>query len=246
MTTLFLNIGLLNSFLLVAGSTAGHQDTDQFTSKSRPIDKFEPQVVQEQPNGSGSVAVHTNCTNPFITLSTEANQDRTLLLTFSVLRSPDGIQRKPLACLAHLTSPPPYVISAVLLEHSACGGGVFVLLWDAKRRQRWDVCSSWHAPGPDFIASSGTAAVSIEARDLSDRCDFTIGVKATDMPSAGGLEVRSLSATEGTVYVVQKVQYTWYRRYSRCGTESTVDEVQKVQYSIRGTESTGDVVQKVQ
>ena len=36
----------------------------------------------------------------------------------------------------------------------------------------------------------------------------------------------SRCGTEGTVDVVQKVQEMWYRRYSRCG---TVDVVQKVQ-----------------
>ena len=36
----------------------------------------------------------------------------------------------------------------------------------------------------------------------------------------------SRCGTEGTVDVVQKAQEMWYRRYSRCG---TVDVVQKVQ-----------------
>ena len=39
----------------------------------------------------------------------------------------------------------------------------------------------------------------------------------------------SRCGTEGTVGVVQKVQYMWYRRYSRCGAEGTVYVVQKVQ-----------------
>ena len=111
----------------------------------------------------------------------------------------------PLTCSVHLTSQPRYVISAVLLEHSLCGGdggGVFVLLWDKAKRRSWDVCSVWQAPGPDFQASSNVADLSIEWTEVLHPFNLNISIRATEKIHKGQLESRYLSATEGEVFFI--------------------------------------------
>ena len=71
-----------------------------------------------------------------------------------------------------------------------------MLLRDNAGLRRWDVCAAWHAPGPDFVTTSGVVDVSVELNDVIDPCDFTINVRAVEKPS-GDLELRYLSATEG-------------------------------------------------
>ena len=104
-------------------------------------------------------------------------------------------------CAVNLTSRAGKSISAVLLEHSPCAGGVFVLLWDKVRHRRWDVCSTWHAPGPAFMTSSTVVEIIVELNDVSDPCDFNISAKAVVKPPEKELELRYLSATEGKIWV---------------------------------------------
>ena len=72
-----------------------------------------------------------------------------------------------------------------------------VLLWDNTRRRRWDVCSAWHAPGPDFTTSADAANVNVELTDATDPCNFNISVTAMKKPLPAIVELRFLSTTEG-------------------------------------------------
>ena len=137
-----------------------------------------------------------NCTDRNISLTTLTNADRSILITFS---TPDhGATRiTSLPCWLRLRSQPPYVLSAVLLEHTLCDGGVFVLLLDRSRSRQWDVCAVWHAPGPDFLSLSPLVIIRFNLIDVSDPCNFTIHVRAMDKPVKGELEKKYLLSTEG-------------------------------------------------
>ena len=105
------------------------------------------------------------------------------------------------SCGMYVTSQTGKIISVVLLEHSPCASGVFVLLWDNVMRKRWDVCSTWHVPGPAFMTSSTALEIVVELNDVSDPCDFNISAMAVLKPPKGELELRNLSATEGKVSI---------------------------------------------
>ena len=72
-----------------------------------------------------------------------------------------------------------------------------MLLMDNANRTRWDVCSAWHASGPDFTALSNVTEILVDLNDVIDECHFNINVRATQKPRKGELEVRYLSRTEG-------------------------------------------------
>ena len=144
--------------------------------------------------------VHTliNCTNPHVSVTAQTNDDGFVLLTFSTPEH--DVEMTSLSCGVHMTSQQDEVISAVMLEHSPCDGGVFVLLWDSSTRRRWDVCSVWHVPGPDFMTASNMLDVTIEVVDVTDRSDFSVSVRAMEKPSKGELELKYLSLTAGTYF----------------------------------------------
>ena len=184
--------------------TSLSQRTEDFdltvTSLSQQAEDFDVTVTKNQPNGS--LHAVTNCTHPSVSLDMLADDDRDMLLTFSAVGNVSAKYLTPLTCQVHLTSQPLYVISAVLLEHSLCGGdggGVFVLLWDKAKRRSWDVCSAWQAPGPDFLTSSNSADVSIEWTEVIHPFDLNISIRAMETVHEGQLEVRYLSATEGEI-----------------------------------------------
>ena len=80
-----------------------------------------------------------------------------------------------------------------------------MLLWDNAGRKRWDVCSTWHVPGPDFLASSNVTDVIVELNDVIEPCDFTISVRSVRKKAKGELEERFLSATECELCVIHSV-----------------------------------------
>ena len=122
------------------------------------------------------------------------------MLTFASLE--DDVRRTAsLTCHVHITSPPLFVISAVLLEHSLCDGGVFVSFWENTTRRAWDICSAWQTPGPDFVTSSNVADVIIELNDAAFPCYITLSARAVKKPQEGQLELRHLSAKEGTAHL---------------------------------------------
>ena len=173
---------------------------NQLTSQSQQSGHFDVTVIKNQSNGS--LQVVTNCTHPSVSLDMLTDDDRDILFAFSTEGDVSAKHLTPLTCLVHLTSQSPYVISAVLLEHSLCGGdggGVFVLLWDKAMRRSWDVCSAWQAPGPDFLTSSNEAHVSIEWTELMHSFTLNISIRAMETLHKGQLELRYISATEGEV-----------------------------------------------
>ena len=172
-------------------------------------------VIKVQPQDS--LQVQANCTHTSATLTTLRKDSRAVSLNFSAYPAYDVLSVTSLTCKAYLTTQPRYVISAVLLEHSPCGGGVHVVLRDDAHRRRWDVCSTWHAPGPDFMASSNVAEVTVILSDVTDPCDFTIHVSAMKKPKRGDLEVRYLSVTEGKTWWFnsQAVFYPYVVPYSQ-------------------------------
>ena len=187
--------------------------TKQLTSQSQRAGDFDVTVIsQSQQAGdfdvtvtsqsNGSLHAITNCTHPSVSLDMLADGDRDILLTFSAVGDVSARHLTPLTCSVHLTSQPRYVISAVLLEHSLCGGdgdGVFVLLWNKAKRRSWDVCSVGQAPGPDFQASSNVADLSIEWIKVLHPFNLNISIRAMEKLHKGQLESRYLSATEGEV-----------------------------------------------
>ena len=173
---------------------------NQLTSQSQQAGDFDVTVIKNQPNGS--LQVVTNCTHPSVSLDMLTDNDRDILFAFSTEGDVSAKHLTPLTCRVHLTSQSPYVISAVLLEHSLCGGdggGVFVLMWDKAVRRSWDVCSAWQAPGPDFLTSSNEADVSIEWTELMHPFTLNISIRAMDTLHKGQLDLRYISATEGGV-----------------------------------------------
>ena len=199
MAALLLYICLPTWFLAL---TAGMEETtettpniDKPTAISLPAWTFDHNVTDEQ--SLSSLRAHSNCTNSSVSLYTSAESDRNTLLTFSVLGDQHIAQMMSLTCEVQLTSQPSDVISAVLLDHSVCDVGVFVLLWDNTRRRRWDVCSAWNVPGPDFITSSNIIYIGIELVELTGLCDFTIKVRAMKKTPRGDFELKYLSAAEG-------------------------------------------------
>ena len=170
------------------------------TSQSQQAEDFDVTVTKNQSNGS--LHAITNCTHPSVSLDMLAGDDRDILLTFSTAGDVSANHLTPLTCRVHLTSQPRYVISAVLLEHSLCGGdggGVFVLLLDKEMRRSWDVCSAWQVPGPDYLTSSNEAVVSIEWTEVIHPFGLNISIKAMEKLHEGQLDVRYLSATEGEI-----------------------------------------------
>ena len=170
------------------------------TSLSQRAEDFDVTATKSQPNGS--LHVVTNCTHPSVSLDMLTDDDNDILVTFSAVGDVSAKHVTPLTCRVHLTSQPRYVISAVLLEHSLCGGdggGVFVLLWDKAMRRSWDVCSAWQAPGPDFVMSSNVADLSIEWTEVIHPFNLNISIRAMEKLHEGQLELRYLSATEGEV-----------------------------------------------
>ena len=154
---------------------------------------------------------YDNCSSSAASLSILSESDERLLLTFSSPGGHDSETTSVLLCVVSLTAHAIRSISAVLLEHSPCAGGVFVLLWDRVRRRRWDVCSAWHTPGPAFMTSSNVVEISVELNDVTDPCDFNISAMVVTKPLEGKLELRFLSSTEGQslFYVGLRVCVGW-------------------------------------
>ena len=176
------------------------QSGGQFIPESQHAENIDHNATENQPHDI--LHVLTNCTTPFASLNVLNDDDLGILLTFFVLRNDDAMHMTSL-CRAHLRSQPRYVISAVLLEHSLCDGGVFVLLWEGTKRTSWDVCSAWQAPGPDLVTSSEVVDVSVELKNVKGPCDLTLSVRAVKRPHDGQLELRHLSFTEGKIYLLR-------------------------------------------
>ena len=193
-------VGLLTCFpLLVSlvsgtgGTRVGMANTNQVISDSQPVGNLEHNETEPQVNDR--LFAKIDCTDPYISLNRQTRKNGFTRITFS---TPDrNVAYTSLSCGVNLTSLPDYVVSAVLLEHSLCDGGVFVLLADYTKSRRWDVCSIWRAPGPDFTSSSRVVSVRIELSDVIDPCVFTISIIATEKPREAELTLRYLSATEG-------------------------------------------------
>ena len=180
--------------LLMAGPL---EDPVEKHSTDQPITK--PQATTDFHHSvNDSLQIHTtNCTNPYLSLTTSTLDDKGKLLTFTSKGHHDVEARTSETCRVYLTSHSPDVIWAVLLEHSRCGGGVFVLLWEGTKHRQWDVCSFWHSPGPDMMTSSNGADVRIELNDVIDPCVFTLYVRAVDRIPEGELELHYLAAMQG-------------------------------------------------
>ena len=148
---------------------------------------------------NNSLRAYANCSNRNAALDIFSESDEHLLLTFSTSGGDGAAPMAALSCAVSLTSQAGKNISAVLLEHSPCVDGVFVLLWDNVTHRRWDVCSTWHAPGPAFMTSSNEVEIIVELNDATDPCDFNVSAMAVVNSPKRKLEVRSLSATEGKV-----------------------------------------------
>ena len=142
------------------------------------------------------LSAHVNCSDPNASLGTFSDSDGRLLLTFSAPGGHGQGTVTTLPCDVRLISQASENISAVLLEHSPCSGGVFVLLLGRGTRRRWDVCSTWQAPGPSFISSSDVEII-VELNDITDPCNFSISAIGVVNPPEGQLELWYLSATEG-------------------------------------------------
>ena len=197
MATLLLRVGLLTgSLALTAGvgeKVVTTQDSDDVNTTSLPLEDF----VREKERPSGLYA-HINCTESSFSFTT-VTKDGGILLMFSASEGRRAAHMTSLICKAHMASQPAYVISAVLSEHSPCGGGIFALLWDNTTRTSWDICSAWHALGPDFLTSSNVIDISVELADVTYPCSFSISVRPTLNISKGELELIYLSSTEGIV-----------------------------------------------
>ena len=178
-------IALVDVFVTLTYLVAKNHDNAMETTKEQ---------LQE------SLQVHINCTHTSAKLTPLKKDNGEVLLNFSASLGYDVVSMTSLTCKAYITTLPRFVIGAVLLEHSPCGGGVHVVLRDDAHRRRWDVCSTWHAPGPDFMASSNVAEVIVILSDVTDPCDFTIYVSHSDKPERGDLEKRWLSVTEGETW----------------------------------------------
>ena len=151
--------------------------------------------------------VQTNFSFPNASLDTFTEDDRHLLLVVS-LPGDHGTEPMTTQSLAvYLTSQAGNSIAAVLLEHSPCAGGIFVLLSDKASRRRWDVCSTWHAPGPAFITSSNEVEIIVELNEATDPCTFNISAMAVVKPPGRKLELWNLSATEGK-FLVEVVDWS--------------------------------------
>ena len=187
--------GLLTLVCLASGTgtiVMATQETNQLGPSSLDPGNYDVKVAVTQPHNT--LLAHTDCTDPHISLHTLTSDDGPALLTVSGAGVADA-RMTSLPCGVHLTSQPGSVVSAVLLEHSPCDGGVFVLLWDNATHRSWDVCSVWHAPGPDFMATSNVVNVSVELIGVSNYFDFAIHVSA--MEKLRELEIIYLTATEG-------------------------------------------------
>ena len=156
--------------------------------------------VTEKPRRN-SLHAQKECSIAGASLNIFTEDDGHLLLVVSLPghHGTEPVTTRP--CAVNLTSLAGKSISAVLLEHSPCAGGVFVLLWDKVTRKRWDMCSTWHAPGPAFMTSSTNVGIIVELLDVSDSCHFNISAMAVVKPTERELELRYLSATEGKVWV---------------------------------------------
>ena len=186
------------SLTLTAGveeRTGTTQNTDQPTTISLPAGTFDHNATDKQSHRS--LRADSNCTNPSVSLYTVTKSDRSTLLTFSAVGDQHMAQAPSSTCGVQLTSQPSDVIFAVLLNHSVCDGGVFVLLWDNTRHRRWDMCSAWNVPGPDFVTSSSIIYISIELVEVTVLWDFAIKVRATKKTPKGELELKYLSSVEG-------------------------------------------------
>ena len=158
--------------------------------------KPETSEFSEKPLNN-SLSAYVNCSDPNASFGTLSDSDGRLLLTFSTPGGHGSGTMTTLPCGVRLTSQAGKNISAVLLEHSPCSGRVFVLLWDKVTRRRWDVCSTWQAPGPSFITSSDVVEITVEINDVADPCDFNMSAIAVLNPPEGKLELWYLSASEG-------------------------------------------------
>ena len=194
-----LRVGLWTVLLKVVCLTAGIEETmlttngtKQLTSKSHSTLDFDHTATVKPVQIS--LLDFTNCSNPFVSLKIVTNNRGDTLLSFSALGNADTPH---LSCRLRVTPKPRHFISAVLLEHTLCGGGVYVMLWDNVRLIRWNVCSAWHAPGPDYTALSNETDVTVELNGAPDSCDFTILVTAVKKPHLKMPELRYLSVTEG-------------------------------------------------
>ena len=191
-------VSLLNGFLMYGMLIADPSDqlvdqhnTDQPVTKPQRTGDFHHSVTE-------SLQVHTaNCTSRYFSLNTSIMDDAGMLLTFTSKGHLDVKAHRPQTCRIHLTSHSRDVIWIVLLEHSLCGGGVFVFLSDGAPSTQWDVCSVWHSPGPDMMTSTSVADLQIEINDVIDLCKFTLYVKPVRETPKDQLEVHYLSATEG-------------------------------------------------
>ena len=165
------------------------QDTHNITFKSQLVDRLGHNVTDSQPEDA--LRAVTNCTVPYASVNVLINDNRDIVLTFSVLKDDDRRHLTLLTCHIHLTSDPGYVISAVLLEHSDCGGGggVFVILRDSRQHRVWNVCSVWRAPGPDMVTASNVADVSVEMTDNVSPFELAVSVRAVQKPVKKKLEL---------------------------------------------------------
>ena len=202
LTTLFLcHVLLISTLTLTAGiedKAVKTQDTDKRTAFSLSYGDFDSNATDEQSHSL--LQAHSYCTNSSVALSALTTEDRDTRLTFSVREDQHVAHLTSSTCRVQFTSQPTFVISAVLLDHSACGGGLFVLLWDNARHRRWDVCSAWNVPGPDYMTSSNIINVSVELVEITGSCDFTINVRAMEKTCKGELELKYLSGTEGMYF----------------------------------------------
>ena len=199
------NLDMVRLFLLVGLATSSRRETvtscgtNRFITGSPPTRNFHDETLDRRL--LSPLLVHADCTKSHISLSTSNSDDGGTLLVVFVQEDYDVEQLTSLACEVHLTSQSHDNISAVLLEHSPCGGGVFVLLSDNIEHRRWDVCSVWRAPGPDFTTLSNTLDISFELFDNSEPRNFTISARAVESHLLGELEIRYLSPKEGKLFV---------------------------------------------
>ena len=202
-------LGLLNSFIAVACLVAGSEEQIESTSStnhnvtaSMSAGDFNHTATETQPS---FVHAYANCTDPYASPVLTTDGDGDTLLTFSAAPDHGATHAALPACVVHLTSQRSHVISAVLLEHSPCHGGVFVTLLEATRRRQWDVCSAWHTPGPNFMTLSNVVEVRILLADASNACDLNISIRAVRKLRKGELETRYLSSSEGSILCVARV-----------------------------------------
>ena len=204
MATLLYRVSLLTG---IATLMAGMEEknlttpaTDSLTAISLQSMDFVNAAMQKQWQNSQSADM--KCINSSVSLKTLTKDDGDMLLTFSAPETHHSVQMTQLTCTVHVTSRPSFVISAVLLEHSPCVGGIFLVLWDNTTRKHWDICSIWHVPGPDFMTSSHVAHVRVELFDVTDPFDFAISIRSIAKLSNRELEIRYLSTTEGLLLLL--------------------------------------------